>query len=363
MKAWFEAGKFALIDDLALRPKPGETSLALYSTSEHAISYCLVDETDNKWILKKFFAEYEPEFGYLETIRDLVPRVPGFESGFDRRVLNHSSLSTSGYYNEELQLWLHGAILVPQVSAPTWAALTDSIMAGGHELSRLVRLLTCEKLSNLVGRLESSGLAHRDLSAQTVLIDPVNLEVHAIEWDTLYHSSLAPQPNSTSCTPGYIAPFMKPGTDATWRPHSDRFALAILNTEILLMKADAQRAAHGGLLEQQDLYNLAGQTLSRVRNALQQAFPDAVKLLEQSLTASNFDQCPAPSDWLTFINRELNNDANQSWDEWKPPAEESQSRSVFERPRTPGFVSVNESAFVKINWQAFAGLPPDSRHR
>src|ERR1044071_1615921 len=137
-EAWFETGKFALIDDLALRPGQRETSLAVYSTSEHAISYCLVDEIDNKWILKKFFAEYEPEFGYLELISDLVPRVPGFESGFERRVLNQSSVSTSGYYNDELQLWLHGAILVPQVCAPTWANLTDSIMAGGHELSRQI---------------------------------------------------------------------------------------------------------------------------------------------------------------------------------------------------------------------------------
>ena len=359
VKTWFEAGKFALIDNLTLQPAQSHSD----SHSEHALTYCLVDEDDNNWLLKKFFPEYEPEFYYLERIRDLVPELPGFESGFDRRVLNHSSLSPSGYFTDELQLWLHGTILTRKVAAPTWARLTDSILAGGHVLSKLVRLMACEKLSQIVERLEASGLAHRNLSAQSVLIDPVNLEAHAIDWDNLYHSSLTPQPNLTSGTRGYIAPFVKAAANATWRPHSDRFALAVLNSEILLLKADVQRAGDGGLLDQQDIFDRAGQTLSRVRNALHQSFPEAVKLLDQSLTASNFDQCPAPSDWLSFITRELNNDATQTWDEWRPPAEEPQARSIYEHPRTRGFVSVNEFAFVKINWQAFAGLPQDSRHR
>lgn len=366
VKAWLDAGQFALIDDLALQPRPNEiqSSLPLSVTSEHAITYCLVDEKDNNWLLKKFFPESEPEFSYSELIRDLVPRMPGFESGFDRRVLNHSSLSPSGYYTEELQLWLHGAILTPQVAAPTWATLIDSIIEGGHVLSRLVRLLLCEKLSQRVEWLESAGLAHGELSAHSVLIDPVNVEIHAINWDNLFHPSLNPQPNSTVGTAGYIAPFVKvntSGANAMWHAHSDRFALSVLNFEIMLMRADSPRTSSGGLFDQQDVFARSGQTLSHVRNGLHQSFPDAVKLLDQSLTASSFEQCPAPSDWLSLISRELTAEADKPWDQWKPPAEESQS--IYERRREPGFVSINESAFVKINWNAFASAPRKSQHR
>jgi hypothetical protein len=92
-----------------------------------------------------------------------------------------------------------------------------------------------------------------------------------------------------------------------------------------------------------------------LRNALQQNFTGALKLFDQCLTASNFDECPGPHEWLNLIERELNNDANKAWNE--PQAVAEQTHSIYDRPQEPGFVSINESGFVKINWDAFVGAP------
>lgn len=365
MQAWLRADRPAMIDGVALLPRESEGAPGLprCTVSETAIAYHLFDKNDDGWLLKKFLPDSQPDLSRIQTIQYVIPRKPGFSSGFDQRVLNETSLSSAGYHTEELQAWLIDAILVPEVNVTTWSDVADSIRTGGQSLATIEKLLLCQKLTERVEWLESAGAAHRNLSGMSVLIDPLNVEVHFVEWEHLFHPSLSKPVNITAGSVGYIAPFIKPelNVDATWKSRADRFALAVLNCEILLTNVDSPITAGGGLLEQQHIFDRAGQTLQRLRNALQQNSPAALKLFDQCLTASNFDQCPGPREWLGLIERELNSDADKAWGEPRP-ADERQTHSIYDRPQEPGFVRINESAFVKINWSAFASAPRSRRY-
>ncbi|HEU4767472.1 MAG TPA: hypothetical protein VFS77_08850 [Pyrinomonadaceae bacterium] len=364
MQAWLRADRPSMIDGVALLPRTSEgaANLPRCTVSETAISYHLFDKNDDGWILKKFMPDWQPDLTRIQTTQYVIPRMPGFKSGFDQRVLDETSLSPAGYHTEELQTWLINAVLVPEVTGSTWSDVADSIRAGGQSLSTIVKLLLCQKLSERVEWLESAGVAHRNLSATSVLIDPLNVEVHFVDWEHLFHPSLSKPASTTSECVGYIAPFVRPdaGADATWRARADRFALAVLNCEILLTNGDSPVTTGGGLLEQQHIFDRAGQTLQRLRSALQQNSPAALKLFDQCLTASNFDQCPGPREWLALIERELNNDAEKAWDEPLPAAEQTQS--IYDPPQEPGFVRIKESAFVKINRAAFVSAPRSRRY-
>ncbi len=366
MQAWLRSDQPAMIDGIALMPRTNEGAARSRRrpASDNAVSFYLADKNDDVWILEKFLPEWQPDLARLQTIQYLIPRISGFRSGSERRVLDDTSLSAAGYHTDELQAWLFGCILSPDVAVTTWAEVTASIRAGGQSLPTIVKLLLCQKLNESVESLEAAGVAHRNLSGASVLIDPVNVEVHFADWDQLYHPSLSKPANAVPGAVGYIAPFVKDeadaSIDASWKARADRFALAVLNCEILLMSSDSPVTAGGGLFEQQHVFDRAGQTLQRVRNILQRNSPEALRLFDQCLTASNFDQCPGPREWLNWIDRELSNDAGKAWDEASAPAE--QTHSIYDRPQDPGFVAINESAFVKINWNAFARAPRSRRH-
>lgn len=365
MQAWSGAGVPAVLDDIALKPRRADASstVPLMIKGGQASVYCLTDGNNGQWWLKKFLPGREPAPAYVEAIQPLIPCRPGFESGFERRVLKGSSVSDSAYSNPEFASWVDGTILMREVAAPTWAELAASIKTGAKALPRVERLFLCGKLSEKVDWLESASLAHRDLSAANVMVDPVNVEVHLIDWDSLYHPSLAMSANAAPGTEGYMAPFVRAdgGADArlTWQEGADRFALAILNAEILAVSADSALSPGGGLFAQDALYNRTGRTVSDVRNNLQHSCPGAARLLDAALTAPSFEKCPGPSDWINLLGTEMPNGAHEVWAEESPPAEEA--RSVYTPPYEPHFVEVNSSAFVRLNRKAFVEAPRGRR--
>lgn len=311
MRTWLESNQYAVLDNIALLPRRrGQLAPApVVIESEDGFAYFLTDASEAGWILKKFIAKQEPDRGYTAAIQALVPNVSGFESGFERKLLKSSSVSSVAFCNTEFQAWIDGTVLMPQVVCPTWREVSDSLSDGSLILSTAHRLLLCSRVSEMVQSLESVGVAHRDLSSRNILIDPRNPAAHFVDWDSLYHDTLTMQSNTACGTNGYIAPFVKANgvelVHFTWAERSDRFALAILNIELLAARTGSRRVEDGGLLLQRDLDNRAGPTLVAVRNILGRDFPDAVQLLDQALSASNFSECPSPADWIEFARRKL----------------------------------------------------------
>lgn len=357
IQSWLNSGQAAVVAGMLLRPRAGgDAALTpLVIETRDAFVYFLIDDNANGWVLKRFCPGREPDPDYVDAIETLVPRKPGFESGFERRVVNSSTISPDGYCTQEFQNFLTGAVLMPQVISPTWAELLGSIREGNRSLSRVERLLLCQKLSRAVDWLEATGLAHRDLSDGNVMIDPVNVEVHLVDWDGLYHPGLEMPANTPCGSRGYLAPFVKLNgpaeADLMWREKADRFAVAILNSELLLMREGTRRVSGHGLFDQDDIHNRSGKTVIEVRNGLRHAFPAACELLEAALAARGFEECPSPLDWIDFATRELDNNNQNIWDEDASRGEEAES--VYGAPYQPHFVEINKAAFVKLNREAF----------
>ena len=360
IKTWLGSGQPAILNDDVLWPRRlDELSPApLLATGEQASSYYLVDEENQGWILKKFFPETQLDSAYVEAIQGLIPKRLGFESGFERQVLQSSSASDFGYSASEFLAWIEGAILMPQVMSPTWAEVAASIREGSAVLSTVERLLLCRKLSEIVGSLELGGLAHRDLSGANVMMDPLNVEIHLIDWDSLFHAALELPANTTCGTRGYVAPFVMvdgvADAHATWQHNSDRFALTALNVELL--NASAGPSFGSGIPLPDDSPDRSARSLDALRESLRRSFPAAVEFLDAAVGARSFADCPSPSNWIDLVERELESNEQTTWDEASAQAA-AEVEELYSADYQPHFVKVNEAAFVRIKQGAFVRAP------
>ena len=362
--AWLASGEDAVLNGITLRPSshPNFSTVPAMISGDQGTTYQLLDNSDNKWMLKKFAAGMQPTSEYVDAIQDLVPTRSQFESGFRRIVLNEAGAGASSYQEPEFLAWAEGTVLMPHVAGYTWGELMQIITEGGRTLSKIERLLLCSRLSEAVDLLEASGLSHRDLSQSNVIVDALNVEVSLIDWDSLYHNSLPQQANSTAGSDGYIAPFVRANGSAhphrTWREHADRFALAVLNAELLTVNSGSRRHVDGGLFDQAELNGRTGQTLIAVKNRLRQLSPAAVTLLDGALNAASFEQCPSPVAWLDVIKQELEKGADSVWTE----EETEDPVTVFTPKYEPHFVEIDMSAFVKIDPGVFVKAPGRRRN-
>jgi hypothetical protein len=360
IQSWLASGQFAVINDIAVIPRRLDdlSPLPLTVRGTQALAYYLMDDHDQGWVLKKFFPAIRQDDRYVDAIQSLIPEKPGFESGFERQVLRSSSVSSSAYCQADFRTWIDGSILMPQVMAITWADLSDSIRQGDTVLSKVERLLLSQKLAEMVGWLESAGLAHRDLSSTNIMMDALNIEIHLIDWDSLYHSTLEIPPNTSCGTQGYIAPFVEDGgageVRTSWQESADRFALAMLNVELRVMG--------GGLsireisIDQDELQNRGGKRLEAVRANLRHISPTAVELFDAAIAARSFAECPSPTDWIELAEIELASSGQSTWDGESSAAVNEEN--IYAADYQPHFVEVNESAFVKLNQRAFVKAPP-----
>jgi serine/threonine protein kinase len=268
--------------------------------------FILKAEDGTTWILKRFHPGRTLDRRYLLSVQSLVPRADGFASGMDRRLLQPGDLQREPncYYAGALTQWLDGTILMPRIPGVDWSSLADEIREGQAKLGRMERLLLCRNLAGLVAQLEQTGGAHRDISSGNVFILPGAWQVSLIDFDSLFHPSLA-MPVTTTCgTMGYVAPFTwrngAPDPQASWCPFADRYALSILCAEFLILDKGSPLTADGGMFDQEELKWRSGMGLANALARLNTEFPGAAPLFQQALQSSRFNQCPSPEDWHQF---------------------------------------------------------------
>ncbi len=306
VERWLARGKPADINGKLLRPveHSGLSGTPLSIQKGQAEAFCLTGANGDRWILKKFHNGRILDRSYLEAISTILPQHNGFISGTRREILSTGSLirTANCYHNRELSQWLDGTILMSQIDGLDWSSLADDLRDGILTLDKAQRLASCRSLSKLVLLLEQIQAAHRDLSSGNVFIHPQDCSVSLIDFDSFYHPSLT-MPGATTCgTVGYAAPYAwQTGVldpTATWRPLADRYSLALLNVEFLVLAKGAPLSAEGGIFDQDELKARSGQSIELARRSLSTDFPEALGLFEAAINSSDFDQCPSPSDWL-----------------------------------------------------------------
>ena len=210
-QTWLKSKRCASIEGINLSPQensflPGNP---LVVARGQAQAFYLHDESKRVWILKKFLPGRNPDAHYVKAIHALIPQHEGFESGYQRKVLSRASVAASSLPSADFPSWIENTILMPLVRGSDWANVADKVRAGKINLTSEQRLLLCRNLSEKVSILERSNVSHRDLSSTNVFVDTNTWNLHLIDWDSIFHSSLTFPPNTTFGTNGYVAPFVR----------------------------------------------------------------------------------------------------------------------------------------------------------
>jgi serine/threonine protein kinase len=205
------------------------------------------------------------------------------------------------HYSTELDTWLDGTVLMPKVAGLDWAGLSDEIRDGKVCLDELHRVTLCKNLTQLVQLLEDYRCAHRDFSCGNVFVDSQTCQVYLIDFDSLYHPSLR-MPRATTCgTMGYTPhhAWNNGNLDPrrTWCEYADRYALALINVEFLLMSPGIKTTGEGGIFDQDELRRQSGTGINSIIGQLRSKYPHASQLLEATIHSSDFKDCPSPQDW------------------------------------------------------------------
>jgi serine/threonine protein kinase len=210
-----------------------------------------------------------------------------------------------GYYHtQDMERWLGGTVLMPRVEGVDWACLADDLRDGGLVLAPAQRLQLCLALTRLIELLETHQCCHRDISCGNIFIALKTGAIYLIDFDSLFHPSL-PMPNATTCgTAGYTAAYawtqghLDPRR--TWCEKADRYALALLNVEMLLINDGTAATGEGGIFDQEELKNRSGRRIDATVAALQTCYPQAATFLLQAIRSSTPADCPSPQAWSSF---------------------------------------------------------------
>lgn len=310
---WLQSGLPASIRGARLTPiiHPRYENLAHREEGEQGEAYHLVQETHKReWILKKFKADRQLEHKHLVAIRSLVPRGISCMAAAKRLILAPEDLKAGDdlYSSPELAQWLQDTVLMPSVPGKSWNEVIVEIRKGVRTIPLFHRVGFAQSLANTVGALEDNGCAHRDLSQHNIFLDLQEYIVYLVDWDSLFHGSLSFHKSTPVGTEGYIAPWVRDKYEKwdarkSWNRKGDRFALAILIAELLLVDKDAPSYYDGALFSQEMYFNPGNPHLLRAREALAGFGESSGDLFYQALTATSYDDCPAPARWEEALSR------------------------------------------------------------
>jgi serine/threonine protein kinase len=310
VEQWLLSGRPAVIGSHRLKPveHPCAPGKPLSSQKGQAEVFFVVVDAGRWWIVKKFRPTCILERAYLTRVTALLPREPGFVCGTERQILTTGALQKAGGYHhsKDLDRWLDGTILMPRVKGVDWTCLADDIRNGRLVLEPAQRLNLCRNMTRLIELLEAHRCCHRDLSCGNIFIDIATGDIYLIDFDSFFHPSLM-MPNATTCgTTGYTAPYVWTNGNLdparNWCEGADRYALTLLNAEMLLVHGGTADTGEGGIFDQEELKNRSGRGIDSIVAALKARYARAATLLMQAIQSRTPADCPAPGAWNSLFH-------------------------------------------------------------
>jgi serine/threonine protein kinase len=199
---------------------------------------------------------------------------------------------------------LEYAVLMPWIIGRSWAWLLQDRAASARYTRR--HALTLARIAaQVLAYLEAHGLAHTDIAGGNVLLAPDLSRVELLDLENLY-SPHSPSPRRRRLgTPGYQHPRIS--RRGQWRPDGDRFAGAVLLTELLAwcdstVREQTQQGAES-LFQPHDLGEPAGPRWRMLHAALQGIWPTAAQLAERAAASRRLDGCPPLAEWHACLRR------------------------------------------------------------
>jgi hypothetical protein len=272
----------------AVMPHPAVPAFAFGQEGRKAFVYQVSGGADRGlFALKEFKQAYRlPE---LVAICDKLARYagwPGLEV-CDRVCLNQKK------HADILDLYpdLEYAVLMPWISGSTWY----DMVIGMTPLSRLEAVTFANAVAQVLSALEEAGLAHCDISAANVIINPTSQRAHLIDVEDLYAPKFDPPAALPAGTDGYAHATASQGL---WGKHADRFAGAVLIAEMAAWHVpDVRRKAEdehyfgtGEMQQDSPRYRL-------MRDVLHDLEPRLADLFDQAWFSDTLADCPRLKAW------------------------------------------------------------------
>lgn len=200
---------------------------------------------------------------------------------------------------------LEFAILMPWLDLPSWAGLLFNPQLSSTYIYEQARGLA-RATANALSSLEAQGLAHADIAGSNLVPTAGRSEVQLLDLENMYLPGLpAPQKKSQG-TPGYQHQQM--GPNGQWCPEGDRFAGAILLTEMLTWWSPRVRARvpedAESLFKPEELQTSEPACLAAVRDTLYSMSPRLLELFDQAWLARKLEDCPPLRAWAEVLAAE-----------------------------------------------------------
>ncbi|MGH2517022.1 MAG: hypothetical protein ACRDHP_15340, partial [Ktedonobacterales bacterium] len=197
---------------------------------------------------------------------------------------------------------LEFAVLMQWLSGRTWAGFLGDPAASAAYMPDQARELATAA-AQVLWDLEAHHLAHTDIAGGNVMLAPDLSRVELLDIENLYMPN-APAPARRSLgSPGYQHRSLD--QRGQWRPDGDRFAGAILLTEMLAWWDPAVRACappgSDSLFQPRELQEVDTHKWRAVRDALWTVCEPALALFDAAWAASDLAACPELSAWALAL--------------------------------------------------------------
>jgi hypothetical protein len=197
---------------------------------------------------------------------------------------------------------LEYAVLMPWISGRTWAGLMSDRAASKKYTVSMARTLAMA-MARVLWDLETYSLAHTDIAGGNVIISPDFKQVELLDIENLYIPN-SPSPKYFSQgSPGYQ--HRHRDKRGYWRPEGDRFAGAIILTEMLAWcdpYIQARSPPRAETLFQPDELQVKDTLRWQLtRDALWNVCPPVLPLFDRVWESDDLTHCPELSDWAMCI--------------------------------------------------------------
>lgn len=242
------------------------------------------------------------------------------------------------------------SMLMPWIAGFSWL----EVMSLQRDfLSPPAALELATRLALILCRLEDGSMAHCDLSSANLILDPVDRSPQLIDVEDLFGPGFSP-PNAIPLgTPGYQH---RESAHGQWGAHADRFAGAILLSEILAWHSKALRAARYGesFFDPGEMQNPASGRFRVLAAAVADLRPGARTLLERAWGSKGFADCPTLREWASALE-------GISWEPFPTLALRPPKPVVTWGPGEP--LPVAQAKEEPVRWEKHVSPPPPGETR
>ena len=194
------------------------------------------------------------------------------------------------------------AILMPWLDAPTWTGILLNPQTSAA-YTREQALSLAKATANALSKLETYGLAHADIAGGNIVPAANRQQVQLLDPESMYLPGMPIPRKVSQGTPGYQHQHL--GPHGQWCPEGDRFAGAILLSEMLTWWNPRVRARVADdaetVFRPEELQAPEVPCLQAVRDTLYTLNPLVLELFDRAWLSRTLTDCPPLRTWAVAL--------------------------------------------------------------